>query len=489
MPVITYQDVADYLQTTTADDWPAVMLIFGEASLCKKASRALLERLAPTAGDALGVERFDGAEDGLDRVLTSLNTYALLARTKVVVLHDARLFYSPKTRQGLHDKMIQAAKSGEMKKASRPFLNLMALHGLDFEDLGSPSQRRKLAEDEDDGQPAAWLTELVDYCRDHGLRIPEPRDDAELLRKALQRGFPENHRLVVTADFVDRRKALYKKIVEIGLVVDCSVPRGESRSDRMAQEAVMQAAVAEALARAAKRMEETARRRLLAWTGFDLPTLGTNLEKLISFVGQREAITDADVTTVLQRTRKDPIFDFTNAVAERDLSASLFLMRSLLDDGMHPLQLVAALANQLRRLVAARDFIDGDRGRSWNGRLAFPHFKSAALKAVQSADEALGERIDAWDASIDPSADVRGSRKTSASSDLMLVKNPKSPFPVYQTLKKADSFSIEALRSALIDLSETDRRMKSTGQDPHLLLEAFLMRLCATSAGRPATRR
>ena len=30
----------------------------------------------------------------------------------------------------------------------------------------------------------------------------------------------------------------------------------------------------------------------------------------------------------------------------------------------------------------------------------------------------------------------------------------------------------------MVDLSQTDVRMKSTGQDPHLLLEAFLIDLC-----------
>jgi DNA polymerase-3 subunit delta len=37
---------------------------------------------------------------------------------------------------------------------------------------------------------------------------------------------------------------------------------------------------------------------------------------------------------------------------------------------------------------------------------------------------------------------------------------------------------MQALTSAMIDLSETDVRMKSTGQNPRMLLEAFLIGLC-----------
>jgi DNA polymerase III delta subunit len=40
------------------------------------------------------------------------------------------------------------------------------------------------------------------------------------------------------------------------------------------------------------------------------------------------------------------------------------------------------------------------------------------------------------------------------------------------------------LRSAMIDLSDIDLRMKSTAQDPKTLLEAFLMRLCKKEGNR-----
>lgn len=447
--------------------------------LCKKACEGILGVLVPPVERAIGVEYFDGGEEPIGGVLSSVNTYALLCGSKVVVLKDARLFYSAKAQQGLREKMVQAAQSGDMKKASRPFLNLMALAGLAFEDLASPALRIKIADDVD-GEPPSWFSSLLDYCRENGLRIPEKHDDADLLKTAMEKGFPNGHRMVMTTDFVDRRKALFKAIQETGLVVDCTVPKGETRADRLAQDATMQAAMEDALAQASKRMAVDARKRLMQWTGFNLRTLSGSLEKLISFVGDRKTITDADVTTVLRRTRKDPIFEFTNAVADRDLPASLFFMKSLLDDGIHPLQLLAAAANQIRRLLLAKDFIVRDRGRSWSDRMTFPQFKSGPFKAVQADDAASASRAEAWDSLLNPSAEGK-KRKESATSDLVLAKNPKSPFPVFQTLKKADNFSLEALASAMVDLSQTDVRMKSTGQDPRMLLEAFLINLCHKS--------
>ena len=326
-------------------------------------------------------------------------------------------------------------------------------------------------------KPVAWLNQLVAYCREKGIRIPEKKDDAEALTAAMAKGFPHGHRLLITTDFVDRRKALFKAIAEDGMVVDCVVPKGESRADRMAQEAVMQAAVDSALAEAGKNMRSDARQRLMQWTGFDLRMLVGNLEKLISFAGDRKTITDTDVTAVLQRTRKDPIFEFTNAVAERNLTEALVLMQRLLNEGMHPLQLLAAVANQLRRLLVAKAFIVRDEGRSWSPHLTFPQFKTAPFKAVQANDEETTTLMKTWESVLNPPNEKK-TGKSSTSSDLALVKNPRSPFPVFQTLKKADHFTIDRLRSAVIDLSDIDLRMKSTGQDPRALLEAFLIRMC-----------
>ena len=476
MPTIAYNEISAYANRKGAEEWPAVFLLYGEELLCKKTFDAVMEKVMPASEQSAGVETFDGAEASIGSVLASLNTYALLSRAKVVVLNNARLFYSVNARQGLKEKMVRAGENGQIRKASRTLLNLMALEGFVFEDLQTSKHRRKLVADVD-GQTPAWFLGLLDHCREKGLAVPDKRDDADLLKTAMERGFPPGHRLLITADVVDRRKALFKAIDAHGLVVDCTVPKGATRSDRRSREAVLRAAIDDVLAAAGKKMTADARQQMIRWTGFDLPTLVDNLEKLVSYVGVRQTITDEDVTTVLQRTRKDPIFAFTNAVADRNLSEALFLMQSLLDEGMHPLQLLAAIANQLRRLLLAKAYIDRDRGRSWSAGMAFPQFKASAFQAVQTADEALVGLQQTWDGLLAAEAAKTGSRPTT-SSDLVLARNPRSPFPVFQTLKKADLFTLEELTMGMIQLSETDRRMKSTGQDPRLLLEAHLVRLC-----------
>ena len=70
--------------------------------------------------------------------------------------------------------------------------------------------------------------------------------------------------------------------------------------------------------------------QLIQMTGFDLRTFCNNLEKLISWVGDRVEITIKDVGSVLQRTKRDPIYELTNAISDRNVQRTLFYLTSIL---------------------------------------------------------------------------------------------------------------------------------------------------------------
>lgn len=483
MPTIAYNTLAAHVDRTPAVEWPTVTLVFGEETLCERACASVVALLVSPSDRTLGVERFDGAEDNMDRMLSSLRTYGLFCGTKVVVLYGCRLFHSAGVQQGLQEKVAQAARSGDMQKASRSLVNLMVLCGLTTADLTAPALKNQFVGHAEE-EPGNWFSQLIDHCRENRIHIPDKRDDAQQLVAALEKGFPEGHRLIITTDWVDRRKALFKLIDAKGLVVDCGVPKGEARSDRLAQDAVMNAALNATLEQAAKQLTQDARRQLLESTGFDLRTLAGNLDRLISYVGDRPTITGSDVTAVVRRTRKDPIFAFTNAVAERELSTALFYMHRLLEAGAHPLQLLAALANQIRRLLVAKAFILRDGGSSWSPGMTYARFQSSVFKAIQAEDQRSARFVETWGASLHPPVEGKKCKKP-ADSDLVLAKHPKSAFAVFQTLNTADSVSLQTLTSAMGHLSRSDIRMKSTAQDHHLILEALVMRLCQRPVSAP----
>jgi len=305
MAVVNYDEIESHLKVLTEQKssrlYPAYLL-YGEELLVKKALQDILAVLMPDRSHQHGYEAWDGSSGSVIEAMRQLNTYALLGDSKVVALLDTPLF-----SQG------QKAKAAKLR-----------------------ADRSELAAD-------SVTTMLTD---------------------ALARGFPDRHYLIITTDSVDKRRRLYKIMEANGLVVDCSVPLGDRQADKVAQDAVVRNIMQALLSQSGKSIDAAAFAAISEMTGFDLRTFRNNLNKLIDYVGDRNQINIDDVTAVLERSRKDPIYTFTNALGDRNLADTMFYMNSLLSGGYHELQLMAAAINFMRRLLVIKAFADGAKGAS-----------------------------------------------------------------------------------------------------------------------------
>lgn len=489
MPDFSYSQLADYLGGLSApDDGNAaapVYLIFGEEMLVQRAFNDLLAHLVPVEQRSLAYEPMDGTTAAAADVLECVNTYALTAGQKVVAWRDARLFQSQTDPGRMLDRARAAAEEDDISKAAGLLLRFLGSAGLSLDDVGGPRRDAGLLPQMGDGRAYDWMDELVAYCRQHDLNAPAAAgDQTESVKRAIEKGWPRGHRLIITTDAVDRRQALFKVIRERGVVIDCSVPLGNRRTDQQTQENVLLETMQAALRQHGKTMDRTAFHALCAKTGFDLRTFANNLEILVSYVGAREAITAADVATVLERSKKDPIFELTNAVSDRSIDDALFFLASLLDDGAHPLQILAALTNQIRRLLLAKDFVASRHGRAWSGGCSYRQFQDQVLPAVQAYDGQLLEELALWQQALQAGAGPSGRKKTgrkkgtkTPGGDLLLAKNPKNAYPVFMLLRKSERFAKTTLAEALQSLADADRYLKSSGQNPKLILERVILQL------------
>ena len=329
------------------------------------------------------------------------------------------------------------------------------------------------------------MDDVIAYCRENHLKIPAPKDDCSALQTAVEKGFPKNNLLLMTTEFVDKRRGLFKAIRQNGMIINCSVPKGERRADKMAQEGVLKETMFSMLQAANKKINKAAYPALYEMTGFDLRTFSSNLEKLINYVGERENITVEDVETVLKRTKKDPIFDLTNAVADRNTQRALFFMNSLLSADFHPLQILASITNQIRKLLLVKDFVQSPHGSSWHAGCPYNQFRDNIMPAVVAYDKDLIQRVEHWDKMVLEGSDSKTGKparktKKKAVSDLLIAKNPKNSYPVFQVLIKSERFTKNKLCEALEALSETDILLKSSRQDPKIILEKLIMHICQT---------
>jgi DNA polymerase-3 subunit delta len=476
MNEITHAALSGFLKKTPSDNCPAVWLIHGQEVLVESAGEAVSRHLLGKDAGATSCEVIDGFAQNIPDLLAELNTFALLAAGKVVMFKDARIFQAGGSKADSVSQVEAAWEDQNIAKAAKSLLSLCGRLEADIEqvpqqldvypDLQALSQSL--------GQKA--IRQLVNYCMDQGWTATTAGSHVETLQKGIEKGFPNGHILLITANQkAPKNLKIYKTIAAKGAIVDCSVPLGERRADKDAQQAVLRQAMQDMLKNAGKRLAPSLFQELVELTGFDLRVFIHNLEKLISYVGAREEITSEDIRFLLRRTKSDPLFQLTNAIADRNVKQALFFTHSLLSDQWHPLQLLAALVNQIRRLLVAKDFAGSTFGQSWVAGMPYAQFQQIVMPAISAYDEHVGEQLIPWPVKT-PSKKEKG--RKDASTDLRLAPNPRNPFPVYQTMLKSGNYSQGELLSAMIRLNETDLRLKSSGQDPFLVMKKILLDIC-----------
>jgi DNA polymerase-3 subunit delta len=480
MPELKHNQLDSYLKSQNGKPSYSVYLIFGDELLYKTAFDTLLESIMPLSKRSLNYDPVDDTEENIYQIIERMNTFSLLPGPKAVAVIDSKIFYSKEDNAKLLEKTKEAYDRKEPEKAARFFVSLLGRLNLSFEDTEKPEGMNKLTS-ESPGD-VAWMEALNAYCVEHRIRIPKDVDSAAALDKAIKRGFPKGNHLFITTDFVDRRKSLYKTILEKGLVVDCAVPKGDRREDRIAQEAVLNEKIGTILSESGKTIEKDAFSAMMDMTGFDLRTVSHNVEKLINFVGERQTITVDDVAAVLERTRKDPIYEMTNSLAERNALQALHFMHSLLSENMHPLQILAALSNQVRKLLMARGFLESGQVRNWSPHMNYTHFRRTVMPEAQAYDQQILEQLREWDKQL-VTEEANGAKtprkkKGKSATDLLIARNPNNAYPVYQTLIKAEGYSTQELLAAMEALAKADIQLKTTAQRPKLILESVVFSIC-----------
>ena len=404
----------------------------------------------------------------------------------MIALRDSRIFYAGQEKGQLLENAKKAFEDDNLKKAAGHLLSLMGTFNLSFEDLDRSGRKKSLGDSIASGADDAWLDEVIAYCLEHSLTVPVARDDAGMLQTAVEKGFPKNNHLIITTDVVDKRRGLFKSLSSRGMIVDCSVPKGDRRADQIEQESVLLEKMNAILSAGNKTMDRATYTALYEMTGFDLRTFCNNLEKLINWVGDRAEITIKDVTSVLQRTKNDPIYELTNALADRSADSALFFLDSILASGIHPLQVLTAMINQVRKLLLAKGFVNSPHGKDWQSACPYAYFQKQIIPAIVEYDRMLRDQLDSWQTLLD--ADMISQKngkpakakkkKSKTTTDLIIAKNPKNPYPIYLLLKKTDRFAEEDLIGAMEVLGEADKKLKLSAQSPKLVLEKVILSIC-----------
>jgi DNA polymerase III subunit delta len=427
-----------------------VYLFIGEPFATAAAARALIDALVPQSQRAFNLEVYDGRTTPIAIVIDSLRMPGFLTGTKVVWVRESTLLLSGEKRADMTKALFDAWQERREQEAAEKLLTLVALAGWSQDQLvqthwakAAKTRVREVFGSELEAEELAQLDSIQAACIARDLSVSAYRDDSGALLEFLDAGMPPNTVLVLTAATADARKRLYKRLSEIGALLDVSSAR--ERSGALSRDSVddLVRSVVQAFG---KQLAGAAREVIARRAGSDPAMVAAELEKLCLFVGDRPAITEEDARQVFRDMAESWIFDFTGALTGRQLERALPLLRGLLGQGEPPLRLLAMIVREVRLLLVARECLEVTLRRAWRPDMQFNTFQSRVLPQVDAeSQEAFGKA---------------------------------HPFVLYRRFQEAARIDSRTLRHALLKLSELDMRLKSSRSDAGILLEAFLIDWC-----------
>jgi DNA polymerase-3 subunit delta len=442
-------DLASLLATAKSKPAP-VYLFIGDPFQTAAAARRLIDLLVPPERRSLNLEAYDGRTASIAPILDSLRTPALFRGTKVIWLREPTLFLSGEKRADLTEALFEAWGEERRDEAAEKLLVLAALAGWTQEQLDS-TDFASLAQSAVadffgatlNAKEREALVAVHAHCREQNLAVSAFRDESGLLEDFLAAGMPPGNVLVFSASAVDRRKRIFKKVREAGEVVELTVER--ERSGALTAESAG-ALIDQVLGERGKRIAPAGRRLVLQRAGREPGPLTIELEKLCLYAGERATIDENDVAASFRDLAESWIFDFTRALAQRQAVSAVALLRSLFEQGDHPLRLLALIARELRMLLLAKDCLAGTLAGTWTRQTPFAVFRDRLFPRLSEEERQAFGGV--------------------------------HPFVVYLALQNASGVATIALQRAMLRLQDLDVKFKSTGTDPRLLLEAFVLDMC-----------
>ncbi len=169
---------------------------------------------------------------------------------------------------------------------------------------------------------------------------PNAGDEPSPLLEYLAAPNPHTCLVFDAGESVDKSKKIYKKIAGMGKVVEFSLLKTGELSAWLDKRARL----------AGKSLAQAAAREILARVGNSLQALSVEINKLISYVGERDVITREDVEAVISSHPEEDIFAVLDAIGEKNPTRALAGIHRLFRQ-KHPPQLILSMAARQIRLI------------------------------------------------------------------------------------------------------------------------------------------
>lgn len=148
---------------------------------------------------------------------------------------------------------------------------------------------------------------------------------------------------------LDKRKKIYRSINKMGRALEFKNLRGQE----------LHAWINQTVKKQGKKISYNAMEHLIDGIGNNLEDLSNELDKLVSYVGQKATIGMEDIDEVVVPTLEESIFQLVDAIGEKRANHALMVLGNLMYEGGQAAQpILAMIARQFRLILQCKGYYE-----------------------------------------------------------------------------------------------------------------------------------
>lgn len=382
------------------------------------------------------------------RLLELLETRGFFPGRKVILVQDLPLLLSADTTKARWKKALAAIEAGDVDQTKEFIARIfsdMKIDPKEFIGLSSEQMKEILNWPND-----LRIENLSKFLKDYGedlkcIESIHTGSGDRLLSWLDQRADPSRSVIIIESEVVDRRCSFYKELKKHGPVVDLDKEKKDKKDGANFARGFIRSLIREK----GKEIEPKAIEIIIERVGHeDLVGLKTEIQKLISQAGDSVRIKAVDVCELVVRHKDEELYKLTGAIGEKDLGKSLNSLNYLMDQGIHPLAILQAIANFLRKMIILKTVFEYIPGIQEVKKLEFKTFRDKILPEI----------------------------KENQGDALPPVLKGAHPYALYKLSLQAHGFDLDGMLDFLASMAEMDLEFKGGQVSNRILLEMLIFR-------------
>lgn len=439
--------------------YPVYLLHGEETYLIEDTLDKMIELLVPDSTRNFNLDIFSSHDFSIEEVLSLANTYPVMAQRRVVVLKDPSFINSKKEIKALElfNKSRDFFEASDYEKSAVLLAKCLNIDPQEIVPEGNAYKRSiETFKKEYETELSASDIEFLDNSAKNLSKYTEnsitysSQSDLDYLINWINNGSDTTVFIIVAYSSLNSNDKLVKAISQKGIVLNFTKLKQSTYINRDP----MYRLVIDRLKAQNKSIAPDAFSELQKKTGNDMRQIFDELDKLITFIGNRQKIEKKDVEEIVTQSDFDGIFDLTNAVAQKSLPLALAKLKSLLDKGEHPILIHTMLTRQIRFLLQVKLIIECGYLKQEFSQMSYDIFQQRVYKNI--------------------SPELINLLPDSKQSNIL-----KQPYPLHVSIKQAKNFSIQSLIKAMEYLLESDIQLKTGTLTPELVIEMLVINLCS----------